>query len=110
MKQTFLSKAEVVRHLGIFAIVCFAIVSWVGGRACVAFFQEAIYHSLREWLLLGNRPARMRLGQELSRADILDQKLLLGGNEPVKSASQTSQHASGLNRKQFLRDSEVEMR
>jgi hypothetical protein len=61
MEQTFLSKAEVVRHLGIFAIVCFAIVSWVGGRACVAFFQEAIYHSLREWLLLGNRPARTRL-------------------------------------------------
>jgi hypothetical protein len=61
MKETFLNKVEVVRQLGIFAIVCFAIVTWVGARACLAFFQEAIYHSLREWLLLGNRPARARL-------------------------------------------------
>jgi hypothetical protein len=61
MKETFFNKVEVVRQLGIFAIVCFAIVSWVGARACVAFLQEAIYHSLREWLLLGNRPARTRL-------------------------------------------------
>ena len=44
MKETFLNKVEVVRQLGIFAIVCFAIVGWVGLRACVAFFQEAIYH------------------------------------------------------------------
>ena len=61
MKETFSNKVEVVRQLGIFAIVCFGIVSWVGARACLAFFQEAIYHSLREWLLLGNRPARTRL-------------------------------------------------
>jgi hypothetical protein len=61
MKETFLNKVEVVRQLGIFAVVCFAIVSWVGLRACVAFFQEAIYHSLREWLLLGNQSARTQL-------------------------------------------------
>jgi len=48
MKETFLNKVEVVRQSGIFAIVCFAIVSWVGVRASVAFFEEAIYHSLRE--------------------------------------------------------------
>ena len=58
MKETFLNKVEVIRQLGIFAIVCFAIVNWVGARACLAFFQEAIYHSLRESFLLGNRPAR----------------------------------------------------
>ena len=62
MKETILNKVEAVRQLGIFAIVCFGIVSWVGARACLAIFQEAIYHSLREWLLLGNRPARTRLG------------------------------------------------
>lgn len=61
MKQTFLNKVEVVRQLGAFAFVCFAIVSWVGARACVAFFQEVIYHSLREWLLSGNQPPRTRL-------------------------------------------------
>ena len=61
MKETFLNKVEVVRQLGIFAIVFFAIVSWVGARACVVFFQEAIYHSLREWVLLGSRPARTQL-------------------------------------------------
>jgi len=46
MKETFLNKVEIVRQLGIFAIVCFAIEGWVGLRACVAFFQEAVYHSL----------------------------------------------------------------
>ena len=61
MKETFLNKVEVVRQSGIFAIVCFAIVSWVGVRASVAFFEEAIYHSLREWLLLRNQPARTQL-------------------------------------------------
>jgi hypothetical protein len=61
MKGTFLNKVEVVRQLGIFAIVCFAIVGWVGLRACIALFQEAIYHSLREWLLLRNQPARTQL-------------------------------------------------
>jgi hypothetical protein len=54
MKEIFWGRVEDARKLGSFAFVCLAIVIWVGARACYAFFQDAILHSLQEWLLSRN--------------------------------------------------------
>ena len=51
MKEIFWDRAEDARKLGSFAFVCLAIVIWVGARACFSFCEDAIFHSLREWLL-----------------------------------------------------------
>ncbi len=54
MKEIFWSSVKETRKLGSFAFVCLAIVIWVGVKACFAFFQDAILHSLQEWLLSRN--------------------------------------------------------
>jgi hypothetical protein len=59
MKEIFWSSVKETRKLGSFAFVCLAIVIWVGVKALFAFFQDAILHSLQEWLLswnLGHHP------------------------------------------------------
>jgi hypothetical protein len=59
MKDIFSGSVKEARKLGSFAFVCLAIVIWVGVKALLAFFQDAILHSLQEWLLsrnLGHRP------------------------------------------------------
>jgi hypothetical protein len=55
MEKIFSHRVEDARKLGSFAFACLAIVICVGARACFAFFQEAIFSSLQEWLLLGNQ-------------------------------------------------------
>jgi hypothetical protein len=60
MKEIFWERAEHARNFGSFAFVCLAIVIWIGARACFAFFEEAIFCSVRECLLWGiqHRPLR----------------------------------------------------
>jgi hypothetical protein len=60
MKEIFSDRVEDARKLGSFVFVCLAVVIWVGTRACFAFFQEAIFHSLREWLLPRNQRLQSR--------------------------------------------------
>jgi len=55
MKNIFFHRVDDARKLGSFAFACLAIVIWVGARACFAFFQEVIFSSLQEWLLLRNQ-------------------------------------------------------
>jgi hypothetical protein len=55
MKKVFFHRVEDAWKLGGFAFACLAIVIWVGARACFALFQEAIFSSLQEWLLLRNQ-------------------------------------------------------
>jgi hypothetical protein len=55
MKKIFFHRVEDAQKLGSFAFACLAIVIWVGGRACFAFFQEAIFSPLQQWLLLRNQ-------------------------------------------------------
>jgi hypothetical protein len=55
MKKIFFHRVKDAWKLGSFAFACLAIVIWVGARACFAFFQEAIFSSLQEWLLLRNQ-------------------------------------------------------
>jgi hypothetical protein len=55
MKEIFWDRAKDARKLGSVAVVCLAIVIWIGARACFAFFQEAIFRSLQEWLLSQNQ-------------------------------------------------------
>jgi hypothetical protein len=63
MKKIFFHRFEDARKLGGFAFACLAIVIWVGTRACFAFFQEAIFSSLQEWLLSRNqRPEPQHAG------------------------------------------------
>jgi hypothetical protein len=59
MKKSFWERAEDARKLGSFVFVCLAIVTWICTRACFAFFQEAIFYSLKEWLLSPNRFRRV---------------------------------------------------
>jgi hypothetical protein len=40
MKQIFWDRAEDARKLGSVAIACFAIVIWIGAKACFAFFER----------------------------------------------------------------------
>jgi hypothetical protein len=54
VKEIFWAALKKLRKLGSFAFVCFAIVIWLGVKACFAFFQDAIRHSLQEWLLSRN--------------------------------------------------------
>jgi hypothetical protein len=54
MKDILWGGVKEARKLGSFAFVCLAIVIWVGVKSCFAFFQDAILHSLQEWLLLRN--------------------------------------------------------
>jgi hypothetical protein len=42
MKNIFWSKIGYGRELGSFIFVCVALVIWVGVRACVSIFQDAI--------------------------------------------------------------------
>jgi hypothetical protein len=61
MKDIFWGSVKEARKLGSFAFVCLAIVIWVGVKSCFAFFQDAILHSLKEWLLsrnLGRQPPK----------------------------------------------------
>ena len=61
MKEISWGRFEDARKLGSFVFVCLAIVIWVGARVCFAFFQDAILHSLQEWLLsrkLRNQPGK----------------------------------------------------
>jgi len=53
-RDLFGAALKKLRKLGSFAFVRFAIVIWVGVKACFAFFQDAILHSLQEWLLSRN--------------------------------------------------------
>jgi hypothetical protein len=62
MKDILWGSVKEARKLGSFAFVCLAIVIWVGVKSCLAFFQDAILHSLQEWLLSQN------LGDELPKA------------------------------------------
>lgn len=65
MKEIFWGSVNEVRKLGSFAFVCLAIVIWVGVKACFAFFQDAILHSLQECLLIGKSPSPRRVAEEL---------------------------------------------
>jgi hypothetical protein len=59
MKDILWGSVKEARKLGSFTFVCLAIVIWVGVKSCFAFFQDAILHSLQEWLLsrnLGHQP------------------------------------------------------
>jgi hypothetical protein len=42
MKDIILGGIEDTRELGSFVFVCLALVIWVGARACLAIFQDAI--------------------------------------------------------------------
>jgi hypothetical protein len=75
MKEILSATVEDARKLGSFIFVCLAIVIWIGARACFAFFQEAIFHSLQEWLLsrdrlLQTRPVRFKYRVVAKREDI----------------------------------------
>jgi len=60
MKEIFSDRVKDARNLGSCAFVCFAIVIWIGARACLAFFQEAIFYSLQEWLLSRSKHRQSR--------------------------------------------------
>jgi hypothetical protein len=60
MKQIFWNRAEDARNLGSVAVVCLAVVIWIGARACFAIFEEAIFYSLQEWFLSRNQRRQPR--------------------------------------------------
>jgi hypothetical protein len=60
MKEIFWDRAEDARNLGSFVFVRFAILIWIGARACFAFFEEAIFYSLQEWFLSRNQRPQPR--------------------------------------------------
>ncbi|HEX3445787.1 MAG TPA: hypothetical protein VHS80_13810 [Chthoniobacterales bacterium] len=75
MKPIFWGRVEGARKLGSFALVCFVLVTWVVGRACLAIFQDAIFHSLQDWLLSRNfrrqpREARSNYQVVVGREDV----------------------------------------
>jgi hypothetical protein len=75
MKEIFSDRVEDARKLGSFVFACLAIVIWIGARASFAFFQEAIFYSLQEWLLSRNqcrqpRQARFNNRVAAKREDI----------------------------------------
>src|SRR5215472_3022983 len=55
MKKIFFHRVEDAQKLGSFAFARLVIVIWVGEKPAFAFFQEAIFSSLQEWLLLRNQ-------------------------------------------------------
>jgi hypothetical protein len=61
MKESFWDRVEDARNLGSAAFVCLAIVIWIGARACYAFFQEAIFYSLRDCLLWWIQQRQLRI-------------------------------------------------
>jgi hypothetical protein len=61
MNESFWDKVADARNLGSAAFVCLAIVVWIGARACYAFFQEAIFYSLRESLLWWIQQRQLRI-------------------------------------------------
>jgi hypothetical protein len=74
MKEILSNTVEDARKLGSFIFVCLAIVVWIA-RACFAFFEEAIFHSLQEWLLsrdrlLQPRPVRFKYRVVAKQEDI----------------------------------------
>jgi hypothetical protein len=68
MKQIFWDRVEDARKLGSVAIACFAIVIWIGAKASFAFFEEAIFYSLQEWLLSRNQRGQPRRARFKYRA------------------------------------------
>jgi hypothetical protein len=75
MKEIFSDRVKDARKLGSFIFVCLAIVIWIGARACFAFFEEAIFHSLQEWLLsrdrlLQPRPVRFKYRVVAKQEDV----------------------------------------
>ena len=59
-EKSLWERVEDARKLGSFVFVCLALIIWIGARACFAFFQEAILHSLQDCLVSPNQRRRPR--------------------------------------------------